>query len=204
MKLHSNSFAQGQPIPAQFAMGRMGDTFSDNRNPHLAWSDVPDGTRSFALLCIDPDVPTVKDMVGKAGVVIPVDQVRTDFVHWAMADIPADVREIVEGAWSERVTIGGKRDLQGPHAARHGLNSYTDWFAGDPTMGGDYFGYDGPFPPSNDLRMHRYFFRLFALAIARLDLSQRFTANDLLHAMQGHVLAEALTCGTYSLHPQAA
>ena len=204
MKLHSDSFAHGQAIPERFAMGRMGDTFSENRNPHLAWSDVPDGTRSFALLCIDPDAPTVADMVGKPGIEIPVDQVRTEFVHWAMADIPADVREFAEGAWSNGIAAGGKRNPHGPHAARHGLNGYTDWFAGNQDMGGDYFGYDGPFPPSNDLRTHRYFFRLFALDAAALDRPPRFTAGDVLRAMQGHVLAEALTYGTYSLHPARA
>ncbi len=203
MKLHSDSFAHGLPIPARIAMGRKGgtaDTFSDNRNPHLAWSEMPDRTRSFALLCIDPDAPTVAGMVGKADVEIPVDQVRTDFVHWAMADIPAEVRAIAEGAWSSGVTVGGKSAPQGPHQARHALNDYTGWFAGDADMRGDYRGYDGPFPPANDLRMHRYFFRLFALDIAQLELPARFTAADVLRAMQGHVLAEALTHGTYSLH----
>jgi Raf kinase inhibitor-like YbhB/YbcL family protein len=203
MKLHSDSFAYGQAIPSRFAMGRKdgaADTFSDNRNPHLAWSDAPSGTKSFALLCIDPDVPTVAEMVGKAGVEIPVEQIRADFVHWAMADIPADVREVAEGAWSNGVTIGGKSDPQGPHSARHGLNDYTGWFANDAQLAGDYHGYDGPFPPSNDLRVHRYFFRLFALDVASLDLAARFSAGEVLRAMQGHVLAEALTYGTYSLH----
>ena len=203
MKLNSDSFANGQPIPPRIAMARKdgaADTFSDNRNPHLAWSDIPSGTRSFALLCIDPDAPTVAAMVGKAGIDIPVDQVRTDVVHWAMADIPADVREIAEGAWSHGVTVGGKPDPQGPHPARHALNDYTGWFAGDAAMRGDYRGYDGPFPPSNDLRMHRYFFRLFALDVAQLELPARFTAGDVLRAMQGHVRAEALTHGTYSSH----
>ena len=201
MKLHSDSFGHGKPIPSTFAMGAP-EGFGGNRNPQLAWSDAPDGTRSFALLCIDPDVPTVKSMVGKAGVEIPVDQPRTDFTHWVMADIPADVRAIAEGAWSNGAIAGGKHEPRGPHAARHGLNDYTGWFAGDATMGGDYFGYDGPFPPSNDLRMHRYFFRLFALDVAGLDLPERFGANDALRAMQGHVLVEALTYATYSLHPQ--
>jgi Raf kinase inhibitor-like YbhB/YbcL family protein len=203
MKLHSDSFVHGEPIPSTSAMGRKdgaGDTFSDNRNPHLAWSEVPEGTKSFVLLCVDPDVPTVAAMVGKPGVEIPIDQPRGDFTHWAMADIPADVWQIAEGAWSNGISIGGKRDPQGPHAAKHGLNDYTSWFAGDATMGGDYHGYDGPFPPSNDLRLHRYFFRLFALDVACLHLPERFTASDALRAMQGHVLGEALTCGTYSLH----
>ena len=56
MRLWSDSFENARPIPAEFAMGQP-DGFAPNRNPHLAWSDVPDGTRSFALLCIDPDAP---------------------------------------------------------------------------------------------------------------------------------------------------
>jgi phosphatidylethanolamine-binding protein (PEBP) family uncharacterized protein len=68
-------------------------------------------------------------------------------------------------------------------------------------MAGNYRGYDGPYPPFNDLRMHRYFFRLFALDVAALELPARFTAGDVLQAMQGHVLAEALVYGTYTLNP---
>ena len=222
MKLHSDSFAHRGPIPARYAMGRTdgaADTFSDNRNPHLAWSEVPAGTKSFALLCIDPDAPTVAEMVGKPGIEIPVEQPRGDFTHWVMADIPSDVRGFAEGSWSDGVTVGGKpasflpdeaqvikaggaASLAGSHPIRVGLNDYTGWFAGDASMRGDYFGYDGPFPPSNDLRLHRYFFRLFALDVDRLDLPARFGAGDALRAMNGHVLAEALLYGTYSLHPR--
>ena len=60
---------------------------------------------------------------------------------------------------------------------RQGLNDYTGWFAGDAQMGGDYYGYDGPYPPFNDLRGHRYFFRLFALDVGTLDLPARFTLS---------------------------
>ena len=81
------------------------------------------------------------------------------------------------------------------------MNGYTGWFAGDADMGGDYFGYDGPYPPFNDLRTHRYFFRLFALDIDKLRLPVRFTTADAFRAMQGHVLAEALVHGTYELKP---
>ena len=67
-------------------------------------------------------------------------------------------------------------------------------------MGGDYYGYDGPYPPFNDLRLHRYFFRLFALDVEQLELPQRFTAADAFRAMHGHVLGEASLYGTYSLN----
>ena len=67
-------------------------------------------------------------------------------------------------------------------------------------MGGDYHGYDGPYPPPHDLRTHRYFFRVFALDVATLGLPARFTAGDVFRAMHGHVLAEASTHGSYSLN----
>lgn len=203
MRLTTTSFQPGQPIPAEFAMG-VPTGFGGNRNPQLAWDDVPAGTRSFALLCIDPDVPTVPELVGREDVEIPLDQPRTEFVHWAMVDIDAQVRQIDAGSASDGVTAKGKTAPSGPAGARQGLNSYTRWFAGDAQMGGDYLGYDGPYPPFNDQRVHRYFFRLFALDVAALDVPARFTAADVLRAMQGHVLAEAAVWGTYTLNAKLA
>ena len=203
MHLYSDSFQPGQPIPAEFAMGTP-QGFGGNRNPQLAWDDVPDGTRSFALLCIDPDAPTVPETVGRKDLQIPVEQPRGDFVHWAVADIPASVRTLAAGSCSDGITARGKQHPAGPDGSRQGLNDYTGWFAGDAEMGGDYFGYDGPYPPFNDLRVHRYFFRLFALDVDKLDLPARFTAADVLRASQGHVLAEAALHGTYTLNPDLA
>ena len=91
MRIYSDSFENGKPIPAEFAMGRP-NGFGGNRNPHLAWEGIPEGTRSFALLCIDPDAPTVPETVGRDDLQIPVEQPRGDFVHWAMVDIDAEVR----------------------------------------------------------------------------------------------------------------
>lgn len=203
MQLRSDSFEHRGAIPAEFAMGAA-DGFGGNRNPHLAWEGAPDGTRSFALLCIDTDAPTDPSLAGKAGVEIPVAHPRGDFVHWAMADIPADVRQIGAGSCSDGIDKGGKRDPAGPAGARQGLNDYTGWFAGDADMGGDYFGYDGPYPPPNDLRLHRYFLRVFALDVATLELPARFVAGDVLRAMQGHVLAEAAIYGSYTLNGKVA
>jgi len=201
MRLTTDSFQPGQPIPGEFAMG-LPDGFGGNRNPQLAWQGVPEGTRSFALLCIDPDVPTVPELVGRQDVEIPLDQPRSEFVHWAMVDIDAQLREIAAGSCSDGITAKGKQQPSGPAGARQGLNSYTQWFAGDAQMGGDYFGYDGPYPPFNDQRVHRYFFRLFALDVATLPLPARFGAGDVLRAVQGHVLAEAAVQGTYTLNPK--
>lgn len=180
-------------------MGAPGGGFGGNRNPHLAWEDVPAGTRGFALLCIDPDAPTDPALVADAATPIPVEHPRGDFVHWVVADIPAEVREIAAGSCSDGVTVRGKPAGHDAGGVR-GLNDYTGWFNGDAEMGGQYFGYDGPYPPAHDLRIHRYFFRLFALDVPQLALPSPFTAADVLRAMQGHVLAEAALYGTYSLN----
>ena len=198
MRIWSDSFQHRGAIPAEFAMGGP-EGFAANRNPHLAWDEVPEGTQSFALLCIDPDAPTVPETVGRDDLQIPVEQPRGDFVHWAVAGIAPQVREIAAGSCSDGITAHGKpagHDASG----RSGLNDYTGWFAGDAAMGGDYFGYDGPYPPPHDARVHRYFFRLFALDVAALDLPTSFTAGDVFRAMHGHVLDETSTYGTYSLH----
>ena len=201
MQIHSHSFQNRQSIPPEFALGaRDGkDGLGGNRNPHLAWEDVPEGTRSFALLCIDTDAPTDGALVADAATPIPVEHPRGDFVHWAIANIPAGVREIAAGSCSDGLTVHGKPAGQDAGGAR-GLNDYTGWFAGDPAMAGQYHGYDGPYPPPHDLRVHRYFFRLFALDCAQLALPDTFTAGDVLRAMHGHVLAETAIHGTYSLN----
>lgn len=204
MKLRSDSFEQGQPMPAEFAFGRTGPDspciLSDNRNPHLAWSEVPAGTLGFALICVDPDAPTRPDDVNKTDREVPADLPRGDFVHWLLANLPADVREIAAGSCSEGVTARGKQQPAGPAGSVQGKNDYTSWFAGDADMGGDYLGYDGPCPPFNDALVHRYLFRLFALDVAQLTLPARFGMADLHRAMQGHVLAEAVHYGTYTLN----
>jgi Raf kinase inhibitor-like YbhB/YbcL family protein len=201
MHVRSDSFEYRGPIAPEFALGAS-DGFGGNRNPHLAWGDAPAGTESFALLSIDTDAPTDGALVADASTPIPVGQPRGDFVHWVVADIPAGTHAIAAGSCSDGVTRRGKPAGRDAGGAR-GLNDYTGWFAGDAEMGGDWFGYDGPYPPPHDLRTHRYFFRVFALDVATLDLPARFTAADLLRAMHGHVLGEASTYGTYSLNASA-
>lgn len=204
MRLTSPNFADGDPIPAEHAFAVPDPdehiSFSDNRNPALEWDDVPEGTRSFALLSIDSDVPSVGDDVNQEGKTVPADLPRTDFVHWVLVDIPPDTRSIAEGAYSNGgVVARGKPGLTG--GPREGMNSYTGWFQGDPDMEGVYKGYDGPCPPWNDSIVHRYVFTLYALDVPSLEVTGDFTADDVKAAVEGHVLAEASLMGTYSLNP---
>jgi Raf kinase inhibitor-like YbhB/YbcL family protein len=205
MKLESRSFADHARMPRELAAGVLGDSGpvpGPNRSPELSWSGVPSGTRSFALICVDHDVPSKPDDVNKPDRVVPYDLPRVAFYHWLLADIPATLSSLAEGADSDGFVPKGKP--AGPTAhGRRGVNSYTAWFGDDPAMGGDYGGYDGPWPPFNDERLHHYVFTLYALDVPKLDLPERFEGPDLLRALRGHVLGEASLTGTYALNPNA-
>lgn len=205
MQLTSNSFDGGAAIPGRcaFAVPHPTDhvAFADNRNPHLAWSGAPDGTQSFAIVCIDPDAPTVPDDVNQEGRTVPADLPRGDFAHWAMINVPASCQSIDEGACSQGVTARGKDTPSGPDGARQGINDYTSWFDGDADMEGTYRGYDGPCPPWNDARVHRYVFTVLALSQATLDLPEGFSAAGVLAAAADCTLARADLTGTYTLNP---
>lgn len=206
MQIRSHDLVDGQPIAATFAFGRPGAAgepcvLSDNRNPHLAWSDAPAATRSFVLTCIDVDVPSRGDDVNQVGRTVPASLPRVEFVHWLIANIPADVHEIAQGACSDGIVAHGKATPPGPAGAVQGRNDYTGWFAGDAAMAGEYRGYDGPCPPWNDALVHRYRFTVHALDVERLDLAPGFDLAALRAAMEGHVLALATLTGTYTLNP---
>ncbi|HEY8539669.1 MAG TPA: YbhB/YbcL family Raf kinase inhibitor-like protein [Steroidobacteraceae bacterium] len=205
MKLTSASFLDNQRIPEEFAFGAHDPVLhvrlAGNRNPHLKWTGAPAATKSFALICVDPDAPTKPDDVNKEGRVVPASLPRAKFYHWVKIDIPPNVTEIGAGECSQGVVAGGKKDLKGPPGSRQGVNDYTGWFANDPDMAGTYRGYDGPCPPWNDMLAHRYQFTVYALSCERLNVEGDFTAPQVLDAMQRYVLDEATITGTYAINP---
>jgi Raf kinase inhibitor-like YbhB/YbcL family protein len=81
--LESPSFRAGETIPSKYTCD------GENISPPLAWSGVPEETKSFALIVDDPDAP--------AGV----------WVHWVVYGIPAVTGEIVEKASSARKLPSG-------------------------------------------------------------------------------------------------
>ena len=99
MKIASASFAEGAFIAPEFAYGRIGENGaterSENRNPELHWTDVPEGTKSFVVLCLDDDVPTDRQ-----------------------ANIPAEVESIPEGF------LTGDQKRNGAFG-RPGVNDYV-------------------------------------------------------------------------------
>lgn len=97
-----------------------------------------------------------------------------DWVHWVLFNLAPDVRSLPENI---------ARNAQLPGDAIQGLNDY------------DRAGYDGPCPPSG--QTHRYVFKVYALD-TRLDLDATARKNDLLKAMNGHILAQGSLWGTYA------
>lgn len=207
MNLRSASFRPWHTLDVRLAMGRSDPTshatFSGNRNPHLAWEGVPTGTRSLALWCVDSEAPAVGTDVNKADRSVSMWLERCDFHHWVVCDLPAGLREIEEGSHSDGVTIRGKALGPTRHGGRQGLNDYTTWFAGDPKLEGTWAGYDGPFPPWNDERMHSYRFTLVALDTPQMALPDNFDGPALRRAVNGHVIGAARLTGLYAINPKA-
>nr|VFK23508.1 MAG: hypothetical protein BECKLFY1418C_GA0070996_11451 [Candidatus Kentron sp. LFY] len=205
MKLHSPNFGNNQPIPGDHAFcipdPKDHVTFGGNKNPALSWSDVPAGAKSLVLICHDSDVPSKPDDVNQEGKTIPGDLPRIDFYHWILVDIPTSMTRIEAGEYSTGVTARGKAGPDAPHGTRQGVTDFTQWFAGDAEMGGQYFGYDGPCPPWNDSITHNYHFTLYAIDVARSPVEGTFDGKTVKKAIDGHILSQIRITGTYSLNP---
>ena len=110
MRLESASFRDGEPIPKEHS--REGK----DAHPDLVWSGGPEGTRSFALVCEDPDAP------------------RGTWIHWVLFNIPETARSLEAGvAKAEQHPSGGvhgrndsgELGWSGPAPPRgHGLHHY--------------------------------------------------------------------------------
>ncbi len=87
MKLVSEAFEDGGRIPLKYVMPAAG---GQNLSPPLSWSGEPEGTRSFALLCVDPH------------------PVARNWVHWMVINIPANIHELKEGASGKAMPPGAK------------------------------------------------------------------------------------------------
>ncbi len=112
LQLSSTAFENGGSIPARYT-GEGEDT-----SPALAWSDVPDGTQAFAVICHDPDAP----LVSTAG--------TYGFVHWVLYNIPGSTRGLEEGsgAFTNGRNDFGNETYGGPMPPNgHGTHHYYFW-----------------------------------------------------------------------------
>jgi Raf kinase inhibitor-like YbhB/YbcL family protein len=166
----------------------------------VSWTKGPDGTKSYAIIMVDPDVPASFDDAGKEGKTLPEDMERKSFYHWVLYDIPAEKTQIPAFTDSQAVVKNGKTILKTPYGIR-GVNDYAPYFAGDPERKGVYAGYDGPCPPWNDERIHHYHIKVFALDVESLDLSDAVTGPRAMDAIAKHILAQGEVVGKYTLNP---
>jgi Raf kinase inhibitor-like YbhB/YbcL family protein len=121
-----------------------------NISPRLQWSGAPAGTKSFALIFFDPD--------GNGG---------KGWWHWTVANIPASVTGLAQGATRTRLTAGA-------------LETVTSF---------DTPGYGGPCPEEGEL--HHYVFTLYALSTDRLAVEASTAPLDLRAAAEAHSLGVA-------------
>jgi Raf kinase inhibitor-like YbhB/YbcL family protein len=144
----SASFKDGDTIPQKLTCDGL------NISPDLQWPSPPSGTKSFVIVMDDPDAPL-------------------GFTHWIAYNIPADTRDVAEGA--------SAANRRFDHAAE-GINSFGN------------IGYGGPCPPSGS--PHHYVFHVYALDV-NPALPPGQTRDQLAAAVRGHVLAEGRITGLY-------
>ncbi|MDR7276475.1 YbhB/YbcL family Raf kinase inhibitor-like protein [Catenuloplanes atrovinosus] len=147
----SASVADGAPLAEAQRAG--------NVSPQLSWSGAPEGTKSYAVTAYDPDAPT-----------------GSGFWHWAVADIPAGVTELPEGAGDD--TGAGLPDgaFQLPNDVR--LARYV-----------------GAAPPPGHGE-HRYVFVVHALDVESIGVPADATPAMLGLTMAGHILGRAVLTAT--------
>lgn len=193
LEVTSTTFKNGEPIPALNAVciATKKEKSSDkgkNENPEISWSKGPEGTKSYAIVMVDPDVPADFTDAGKDGVTLKASAKRQDFYHWVLVNIPANVNKIDEG----------KSKILIKQFGIGGTNSYAEFMKDKPAE--NFKGYDGPCPPFNDERVHNYHFRVYALSTEKLDLPEFFQAAEVLKAIEPFTLAKGEIVGTYSLY----
>ena len=95
----SNAFNDGDMIPREYTCD------GSDVSPALAWSGVPEGTKSLALICDDPDAP------------------MGTWVHWVLFNIPAWVNELPRAVPADKTLTNG---------AQHGMNDFRKYGYGGP------------------------------------------------------------------------
>jgi len=155
----STSVRDGEPLqPAQLS-GMFGVPGGRDASPQLTWSGAPTGTKSYAVTMYDPDAPTM-----------------SGFWHWAVANIPAGVTSIAEGAGEDGGAALPAQAVQLPNDARAAR-------------------FIGAAPPAGH-GAHRYFITVHALDVEDIGVASDATPAFLGFTMTAHILARATLVAT--------
>lgn len=161
MKISSPVFSNNEKIPSKYTCD------GENINPPLEFFEIPEGTKSLALIVDDPDVPK---------------NIREDglWVHWVLWNIPPNVREIPESVDISSGTRASEATLFGA-------------IEGENTSRGR--GYTGPCPPDREHRYFFKLYALDIMVPSEFVWKDPNT--DFEKAMEGHILEKAELIGRY-------
>jgi Raf kinase inhibitor-like YbhB/YbcL family protein len=151
----STTLADGASMSLDQMSGIAGVPGGKDISPQLAWSGAPDGTKSYAVTVYDPDAPT-----------------GSGFWHWAVADIPATVSELPEGAGDDTGSGLPEGAFQVPNDRRAAR-------------------FIGGAPPAGH-PAHRIFIVVYALDTEHIGVPADCTPAWLGYAMAFHTLARAV------------
>ncbi|GAB3283518.1 YbhB/YbcL family Raf kinase inhibitor-like protein [Kineosporia babensis] len=152
--LTSSTVTDGAPWPqAQFS-GAFGVPGGQDVSPQLSWSGAPEGTKSYAVTVFDPDAPTM-----------------SGFWHWAVANIPASVTSLDEGAGDDTGSGLPAGAYQLPNDGR--LSRFV-----------------GAAPPAGH-GAHRYFITVHALDVEDIGVPAEATPGFLGFNIFSHILGRA-------------
>ncbi len=158
--LTSPAFKNGEKLPAKYTID------GDKLSPPLKWEKQPKGTKSFALLMEDLDVPAEYGGI---------------FIHWMVCDIPANVKELSEGASQSGKLPSGSKEIP---------NFYAQMgMAGTPMA-----KYGPPWPATPN---HKYQFTLYALKVEKLGLAADAGYPDFQKAVKANMLQSSTLIGVF-------
>ena len=204
LQVHLDALKRGHMVASDYALCMPPPqgyfAFAPDKSPAISWSKGPKGTHSYSIIMYDTDSPLEhREWMNVEGQTLTAAIQRKIFYHWLLVDIPANVTSLAEGVESDALVKHGK---QAPaKIGVHGRNDFTQTFAANDAMKGDYYGYDGPCAPWNDTNIHHYHFTVYALSVKSLGLSGAFDGAATLAAMKGKVLAQGELLGVYSMNP---